>query len=364
LKTRVFWRRSTPVGVVLLPFLLLLCLAYYFAFAADISSYDGETGLFQSGLNSHDHFVYVDSIGRIRVGDVIFALSNDIGIAAVYVFLSELFPYLVEPTFTILSLVFNCAVLCACYAIYSQICGQLGLGVAGRLSFLANTSVIYFAQLINKDLLTILAFLLAVHFGMRRRLGLLLLLVPALALVRLQLAVFVLVFVYLMHSPRPWTRILLAYAATSLTAGVLSVVASVIGEESIGDGFSAFLIDFNQRYYIGYLLFNPVRVVQYVFDAYMSFFFWNETGGIDTAKLLRLPQLILLLLLVKPLSTLVTQFGFWLNTPARPLVLVVVAFLLAWLMNPTVNARYVMLITPILVLFGLYVQAQQRKGPR
>lgn len=359
---RMSRRPSTAVGMVLLPGLLLSCLVYYLAFAADINSYDGETGLFQLALNLHDHFVYVGSIERIQVGDVIYALSNDIGIAAIYVFLSGLFPFLVDPDFTLLALVFNCGVLCSCYVVYTRICRQLGLGLAGRISFFANTSFVYFAQLINKDLLTIFAFLLAVHLGMRRRLGLLILLVPALALVRLQLAVFALVFVCLMHSPRPWRRILLLYGATSLIAGILSVVASVIGEDSLGDGFSAFLVDFNQHYYVGYLLFNPVRVLQYVLDAYASFFFWTDTGGIDTAKLLRLPQLVLLLLLLKPMSALVTQFGYWLSTPARPLVLVVVAFLLAWLMNPTVNARYVMLITPVLVLFALYVRKQQRQS--
>jgi hypothetical protein len=347
-----------------LPAFLLICAAYYFTFSADLGTYNAEAGLFQLTLNSHDHFVYVDSIEQIQVGEVIFALSNDLGIAAIYVFLSRLFPFLVAPDFTLLAFVFNCGILCGCYVTYTRICDQLRLGIIGRISFFANTSMVYFAQLINKDLLTILAFLLAVHLGLKRRLGLLIIMLPALALVRLQLAVFVLVFVMLMHSPRPWKRILLLYGITSLIAGVLSVFASVIGEDSLGDGFSAFLIDFNQRYYVGYLIFNPVRVVQYAMDAYMSFFFWTETGGIDTAKFLRLPQLILMLMLLKPLSTLITRFHDWLRTPARPLVLAVVAFLMAWLMNPTVNARYVMLITPVLVLFALYVCQHPLRGER
>jgi hypothetical protein len=210
-------------------------------------------------------------------------------------------------------------------------------------------------------MLTVMVFLLAVRYGLRQRLWPLLALVPLFALVRQQLAVFTLIYVFLMSSQRPTARIFWLYVLTSVAAGYLSIFASIIGEESLGEGFSAYLIDLNRDYYVGYLLFNPLRVVQYIMDAYASFSFATPTGGIDAAKLLRLPQLLVLLLLVSPLSTLVTRFRHWLKVPAaRPMVLVVVAYLLAWLMNPTINARYVMLITPVLVLFAMYVRRQRR----
>jgi hypothetical protein len=352
------WRLSATAGL-LLPGLLLCCGVYYLTFAANFAFYDGEAGLFQLALNAHDHGVYASLVESIRAEGVAYEFNNDVGISLVYVALSWLFPLSADPDFTLLALLFNSAVLCACYAVYAKICQQLGLGWVGRLSFFANLSLLYFAQLINKDLLTILAFLITVYCGMNRRLGWLLLMLPLFALVRQQLAVFGLLFIFLMGNPRPWTRIVLAYVVTSLAAGVLSVVASVIGKESLGDGFSSFLIDFNQQYYVGYLLFNPVRVLQYVADAYASFSFWTDADGIDTARLLRLPQLVLLLLLINPLLTIVTKFSWHLSTAARPLVLVVVAYLLAWLMNPTINARYVMLITPVLVLFALHARKQR-----
>lgn len=354
-------RRSTLIGWIFLPLLLLACVGYYFAFAANMNVYDGETGLFQLALNSHDHYVYLLNMDLLREGDGFFELANDKGIARIYIFLSTLFPFLVDPDLTLISLIFNCVILYGCYWIYADICDQLKLGVLGKLSFFANLSFIYFAQLINKDILTIFAFLLAVQCGTRGRLFPLLIFLPVFLLIRQQLVVFVLIFAFLMSSERPWPRILFLYVTTSLVAGLLSVFASIIGEDSLGEGFSAYLINFNQEYYVGYLLFNPLRVMQYVFDAFASFSFNTETGGVDTAKLLRLPQLIVIILLLKPLSTLITRFGYWLQTPARSLVLVVVAYLLTWLMNPTINARYVMLITPILVLFALYVRSQQMK---
>lgn len=366
------WRRSSLIGFLLLPILLLFCIAYYFSFAVNLDIYDAEEGLFQLGLNAHDHFIYLANIDFLRTyvansdslrdGFVLYEMANDKGIGAIYWFLSELFPFFVDPNFILLSLLFNCVTICGCYWVYSDICDQLKLGVIGKLSFFANTYFIYFSQLINKDLLTILTFLFAVLCGLRGRVLPLLLLLPVMVLVRQQLIIFVLIFIYLMPSQRPWPKILSLYVITSILAGLLSVFFSVIGSESLEGGFNAYLVEFNQKYYVGYLLFNPIRVVQYVQSAYSSFLFGTETGGYDLAKILRLPQLILLMLLLKPLSKLFTRFDYLLTTSARPMLLALVAYLLTWLINPTVNARYVMLITPVLVLFALYVRRQQQRG--
>lgn len=349
--------RSALIGLIGMPLLLLCCLVYYRAFGADLDLYFPDRGTLQYALNSHDHFVYVTGIDRVREGFLAYEVSNDLGIAMIYAGLAAVAPWLVTPDFTLLSFVFNCVTLCAVYLVYARICNDLALSPWAKAAFFANLSLVYFAQLINKDMLTVLAFLLAVAVAIRGRLFWLVLLLPALALVRQQLAVFAVLFVLLMRSRHPVRLIVLMYVGTSVLAGVLSIFAGIIGDESLGDGFSLYLIDFNRRYYIGYLLFNPVRVAQYVLDALRSFDLSTETGGIDTAKLLRWPQLLLLFVLGAPMASLLTRFRHWLGTPARPLVLTVVAYLLAWLMNPTVNARYVMLITPVLVLFAFYVRA-------
>ncbi len=354
--------RSSLVGWIGMPILVFCCVVYYIVFAADLGNYASETGLFQYALNSHDHYVYLLNMDLIRDGESFFELANDKGIALIFLTLSLMFPSLINEHLTLIALIFNCLTLCCCYWFYAKICERLDLGALGKLTFFANFSVIYFAQLINKDMLTILAFLLAVYCGMKNRLYLLLLLMPVFVLVRIQLVVFVIIFLFLMTGERAFPRILISYVATSLVAGYLSVFYSIIGVESLGDGFSSYLVSFNQKFYTGYLLFNPVRVVQYFIDAYSSFLFFTPSGGINTAKFLRLPQLLLMLLLLMPLSALIFKLKFWLQSPARPLILVVIAYLLTWLMNPTVNARYVMLITPILVLFALYVRHHRQKG--
>lgn len=353
---------NNMTGHLMLAVMLLLSYLYYKEFAHDLTRYDGKYGFFQYTLNSHDHLVYLLNIDNVRNEGVVFNLGNDRGISQIYIFFSSVFPFLVDPDFSLISLFVNCMTLCGCYWLYIRICEILGLDTLHKLSFFVNFSLIYFAQLINKDMFTIFIFLLSCYLALGKKLYIILLLLPFVFLIRIQLAAFVLIFVFLYYIQKPLWAIFLIYISTSLLAGYMSVVNPIIGDESLGEGFSYFLVDFNAEYYIGYLLFNPLRVVQYIVDAYSSFYLPTETGGIDTAKLLRLPQLALIAILIKPLSTLITKCGYWMTTPARPLVLIITSYFLAWLMNPTVNARYVMLITPIVVLFALYARKYVRKA--
>jgi hypothetical protein len=180
--------------------------------------------------------------------------------------------------------------------------------------------------------------------------------VPFFVLVRQQLAVFLLLFVWISAGARPGIRLLAAYVLTSLAAGFLSVYVSIIGEESLEGGFSQYLISFNERFMVGYLLFNPVRVMQYFYDVYASFQPFNEFGGIDTAKLLRWPQLILLGYSMPWVLRAFMDFKRTVAGPARPMVIAIAAFFVVWLMNPTINARYMMLVTPIMILLGFYMR--------
>lgn len=359
----LFIKRSSFVGLIGVPVFLALCVTYYFYFSEGLQDYVPDaSGLFQYALNSHDHFVYVDNIEKISTDGISFGLNNDVGISLIYIGLANLFPWLRDSNYVLLSLVFNCFLIVVCYGYYSSICDRLKLGWVGKLSFFINLYFLYFSQLINKDMLTVFVVLFSIHCAKSKgRLYWLLLLLPVFGLVRLQLLVFVFLFVFFMLSKRTVFWVVLAYLGTSLVAGILTVIAPIIGQESLGEGFSSFIVDFNQTYFVGYILFNPLRVVQFVMDAYSSLFFFTETGDLDVAKILRIPQLILLVFLIKPLVS-ISKVRHWLHTPARPLILAIFAFLIAWLMNPTVNVRYVMLITPVLALFGMYARKNPARG--
>ena len=356
------WRLSRPAErVVEMFFLFAFCLAglaYFFAFSQDLDHYLFHDYFFDLALNSHDHLYYLDTLDSLKADGIEYQLNNDFGIASIYWLLSKLFPFLINDQLTLLSFVFNTGTLIVNYVLWMKICDFYGFSLKIRLSFFLNTSLLYFMQLINKDMLTSFGFLFAIYAGINRRLVLLVLALPFLFFVRQQLAIFAMLYIYFMGEKDERQRILFAYVVTSIVAGVLSAFAGFLGEETAGEGLSSFLIQLNtDHYYIGYLIFNPLRVVQYVVDVYLSFSVFTEKGTVDVAKLLRWPQLILLLMLWRPSLAVITRFKYWLSTRARPLVLTMVSYLLAWLMNPTVNARYVMLITPVLLLFAFYVRS-------
>lgn len=345
-------------GCIALIAFISLAVNYYFQFASNQAS--SSDGIFQLAVNQHDHDVYLLNMDLVREGDSLFELANDKGIASIYVFLSGALPFLVTPDMALMSFVFNIAILLLNYWIYGKISDALNLGLIGRFSFFANLSLLYFAQLINKDMATIFIFLFCAYAGIRGWHWYLLLLTPFAALIRIQLVIFIFVFIFLVSTKKVSLRFLVVYILTSLTAAYMSVYFSIIGEDSLGDGFSAYLINLNNEYLIGYLLFNPIRLLQFIFDAYLSFNIFAENGAIDVAKILRLPQLILLAALAPHFYTLCTRWSSYSKSIARPLVIAILAYACTWLMNPTVNARYVMLVTPILVLLGLYVRSTRR----
>jgi hypothetical protein len=346
------------LGWVALIFFILLAVIYYYLFVVDQPVYSDS--VFQLATNQHDHDVYLFNMDKVEEGASLFEFANDKGIASIYLFLSKAFPFLVTPGMALISLVFNSTILILNYWIYGKIVDELRLGLFGKLSFFLNFSLLYFAQLINKDMLTIFVFLITAYAGIRNRFWLLLLLIPFVAYVRVQLVIFILIFIFLSSTKKLGLRFLITYVSTSLFAAYLSVHFSIIGEDSLGGGFSAYLIGLNNQYMIGYLIFNPIRLVQYVIDAYLSFDIFTENGAIDVAKILRIPQLILLTMLTPYFYKLFIRRDRYLKTAARPLVITILAFACTWLINPTVNARYVMLITPILVLLGLYVRGTRR----
>lgn len=349
-------RNSLLVSNFALIFFVLLCIFYYIASSTLI---DGNQ-VVVNFVNLHDHEVYLLNIDLVKGGDSFFELANDKGIASVYLLLSQAFPFWVTPDMALLAFIFNCAILVISYKIYINIAYELSLGLVEKLSFFANLSFLYFAQLINKDMATIFVFLLCAYAGIRGWHRYLLLLIPFAAFIRIQLVIFILIFIFLVSAKKFNIRFWVVYILTSLTAAYMSVYFSIIGEDSLGDGFSAYLINLNNEYLIGYLLFNPIRLLQYVFDAYLSFNIFAENGAIDVAKILRLPQLILLAVLAPHFYTLFNRWSSYSKSNVRPLVIVIFAYVCTWLMNPTVNARYVMLVTPILVLLGLYVRSTRR----
>lgn len=330
---------------------------YYWNFSIGfLSTGDGPPG-WTGMVNAHDHLFYVDTIERLARDGVGYELNNDVGISFFYLVLGGLF-FSGEVDYVSLALYVNLFFLLMTFVVYLKICDFYGFGFYARLAFFAGLHLIYFCQLINKDMLSVFLIVFSVYCGINRKLALLLLLIPFYAMVRQQLLVYVALFIFIQTAVWPLWRIFFAYIVTSLVAAYLVTHNSIIGSESLEGGFSSLVYSINEHYYVGYLLLNPIRVLQFVQDSMLSFFFITPDGAIDMGRALRVPQVLLLILMGYPLCVAVKRFRDGLQSVARPLYSALIAYLLAWLMNPTINARYVMLIAPVLVLMACY--ARQR----
>ena len=94
-------------------------------------------------------------------------------------------------------------------------------------------------------------------------------------------------------------------------------------------------------------------------DVFMSFFIYTD-GLIDIAKILRLPLLIVFFFLFNPIFYSLRNFSIVNKTEIKPVFIIIISFILTWLINPTINARYVMLIVPFFLILGRYVQINRQ----
>lgn len=350
-------KRSLPFEVILV-FATVACIAiYYIAFVQDAA--ENRYKELTNFANTHDHWIYTQYLDNLSNVESLTLANNNIGIAIIYNKLLNL-PILCPCTdLEAIAAVINTITLLFCFLLYRSICNKLKLGSLGRISFFVNTSLIYFTQLINKDLFTILLFLLAIYYGLERKNWILIVLLPIFFLVRQQLAVFIILFFIFQTCKRPMTLVITAYIATSIFGAIIVNNIAFISQETLGDGFSGFVHKVNQEYLVGYLLFNPVRIIQFIYDVLLVYIPLNDDGQIDVAKILRIPPVTLLLLLLPNLLPTKINLKIWSNPQVRAITSTICAFIFTWLMNPTINARYLMLIVPALTLLALYTSKER-----
>jgi len=306
--------------------------------------------------NALDHRTYVDYIQTFdqRLGAPATGIDNNIGIAALYHQLLMLVSADVSAA-PWLSLVLNTsAILIALYA-WCAIRRWLCLPDWTSLIFFAAGPWLYFSQLINKDALSAAIILLGVLATMRRNIIALLALVVVAALVRLQLPLFLIGLWFLAGARRWWPTALAIYVSCALAAAAIERTMPIFMGDSAasgGMGISALVQSLNARYGIGALLLNPIRVVQYFFDlcrAVLS----GLTQSHSLAELKGAPILLLLLWLLPNYVRLLFGLHRVASAYFRPLLSAIWVFFCVWLINPTINERYLLLITPVIVLLGL-----------
>ncbi len=319
----------------------------YFVYNSDLFNYQ----------NFFDHEVYWNTLNRIQSqGLSVTSLNNDLGISLLYILFIKFFSLFGITNILDISFYINIITLFLVYKTYTDVCYILKLKGKTWLFFFLEFQLLYFAQLIGKDLFTILFFLIVLKLLLMNRYKEILFWSVVFFFVRIQLLVFGLLVLYLSYGDFR-KRILISYILTSLIGGYTAVNGNLISKESMGNGFGSYVLYINSEYYyLGNLLLNPIRILQFLLDIFLSFNIYTD-GKIDVAKILRIPILIVLTFHLKYIIYFFRK-DFSLNNDLSQIVIVIISFLLTWLMNPTVNARYIMLIVPILLLLLRYRKLQ------
>lgn len=334
-----------------------LCILYYIAC----------NGFFQNFpqlynyTNEHDHLLYVSTIKHISEGNLLLGINNNVGIALIYMGLVDLFSLVGITDIKLIAFIVNMLTLTHIYFLYTQICKRLNLVGLTRLFFFLGFQFLYFTQLINKDLFTIQFFLLCCKAMLDGKIAKIALYSILYIFVRIQLVIFGGLCIFLYKGNLKW-RLIIAYVATALLGGITAAKGELISDETMGSsGFSVFLISFNRSFfYLGNLIFNPLRALQFFLSVLMSFNIYTN-NLVDITKILRLPLLIAMLIYIKPLIASISKFSLFFKLEIKSVYIVLISFALTWLINPTINARYVMLILPFLIILARFIEVQQMK---
>ncbi|EPN1930364.1 hypothetical protein ACTV70_001889 [Cronobacter dublinensis] len=350
---------------------LFLCFGsflYYLLFVSDKGfTYEPIKG-WLNPVNIHDHYVYLSYIENIEsTGDWISlsGLNNNFGISLIYYFIHGFLSFIgIEISYEALSLIVNLFILLLSLRVYSSIIYKLGLDLTFTLTFFLMTPLIYFAQLINKDSFTILIILLSIKYSLDKQWKSFIILTVLSVMIRFQLPALLLLYLFfIVGKNRHILKFLIAYIILSLANGVLAKYQTeFFNESTLSDGMSYLVYSLNRNYYIGSLILNPVRAVQYIHDALISFDFF-DSDGIDVGRLKNVPQVIFLIFLSPYIINAIFNYSFYMNRKEKYLLAMINAFFGIWLFNPTINLRYFILFFPVLQMLGIsmYVNFKQQR---
>lgn len=355
---------------VIMAYLLFLVAntIYLSVFAMDISYLEDEKAgnYFYVPLNKDQDKATVPYMRMIEEGSFEISLSNNIGVAYIYFLLKKYIGFSYE-AIPIISFIFNNILIIFCYLYFARIGLQLGLKMNYRWLFFLNPSLVYFSQLINKDIPSLL-FILALTYYLGKKKSLKLLCVSLISfVVRMQLLPVGILSFWLYRRRRYILSLFLLYLATSLLSAIVLPYYLIFAPDDLmrGDGsqgLTVLLQSLNQKYYIGSIVLNPLRIIQYLYDQLQSVFFITDDGRIDLYRLRDIPFVLALVYSFRPLITLFTHMKIYMNTSCRPLITVTFTYMMVLLMHYLIHARYLFPISLNLILLGVFVALDLKRN--
>ncbi|WP_413794629.1 MULTISPECIES: hypothetical protein [unclassified Pseudomonas] len=289
-----------------------------------------------------------------------FSLIPDITSINNYVisFIYSLFFWLGFSDLVLVSLFVNVIVISIAYARSELLCFQVTKRFLPLLYWLGLLSALQFSILINKDSFGVLFYVVLVSFLMfRKRIDLCLLLI--LCPIRLQ---FLLVFVFSVfiassinsqdRKIRVIAKVGVLYVLCSIVAMYLESNEALLAHSRYAEGGVAqWISNLNNQFYIGSLLLNVLKPIQYVYDLFRSASVDHSVlgWGVYFSRLY-----LFFLIMIFSLYFFIAVYLPWVVIRKREMFIasvVICSFFLVYSISPVVNYRYLLNISPVLILF-------------
>lgn len=307
---------------------------------------------------SSDHASYVETIDVIKAGEYRVGLTNNnAGISYLYLGLTGIF----GDNLPLISLVVNNLIFLLSFLMLRRILALFGLPRLLAIFLLLNPATIYFSQLINKESFSLLAVLSMLYCVGAGRWKTMLLLIPMAMMVRVQLGMFGVALCLLFYLKNFFIWTTLAYAIFSVGGAVVVNRGSGFDPSLWGNGLVYTVYWLNHKYYIGSLLLNPTRALQYFADLVIGALDFAKNGGVAIYNFKDLPSLIMLLGLSPWLLYMAINLHVYKDKPARAGICAVIAYMFVQLMNPVIHARYLFPLLPVVFMLALFVINEKRK---
>lgn len=302
--------------------------------------------------NIPDHLTYVAVIRNLPNVAWWLPLAGNYGVSLLY-------GYAVIPLYEVfaasdnllpLTLTFNLALYVGSVVTFSRLLARLGGPNKFILIFAFYPPFLLFSALINKDIFLIFLILRVCVAMLDRRYVQYVVLVFCLMLVRVQY-VALLPFALVLAGKGFKYKFICFYILTSLLAAVVARSTGLFELDDSGGGLSELIFNLNQRYLVGSLIFNPIRVIQYPFALAKSLTLIYDQGQLNLMRLLEGASFFWFLFMLPGLIGFLFRPGR-LIADRNFLVLraIIVAFFLILLLTSITEPRYLMAIFPIMLL--------------
>lgn len=353
---KVILNKSTILYIISIITFLLFNEIFYYLYYIDIMTYNtiGTSDL----VNLHDHIIYLQYIRFIAEGQSLFVFGNNFGIASIYYVLGNIFD---TTNYNMLSHYLNNLVYIFISIYVFKVFKLLKIPLILSIFFIFNPVNFYYLGLISKDSFTILIVLMFVYYLIKKEYYLFILLVLFSIIIRMQLPLFGLSLFFLVYYTNISNKkkIIFIYIISSIAAVLLTNTINIISEESmntsLGIGITTIVQSLNKEYYIGSFLLNPIKIVQYFYDYSLAY---KYIFSPDLFYFYRIKEFVNLIFL--PISIFSIFIYLFFNKKnidygIQIFLLVIVSFFTVWLINPTVNYRYIGVFMPYILVSGLYL---------